>query len=247
MITLPQDSLVPNLSSTVLYDLCEESIKMNLDVLNCSSTVDAIRLLTDRHAAPDRTDKRPLPIAFSVLAFRFFAIATRLLTQDSPVVVFYAPKGNGALEAVRSEARNLLERHEVREEEFLVDYYVCPKKLKLCPLLTMESEADTYAESLEFKDLDKLLAVSSPRRVYFGQVTQAKLGSAEEIIRSRLSVAYQSQLIHRGDQIVIMLNVTGGKSKGIRIYDFDLESRLGLKAYIESPSDVTSSPAESAT
>jgi len=223
-----------NLSKTHLDDLCEKWVQENLHVLSVDNADDALKLLTDRVQKPGRTAKSILPISFSIFALRTFAMIVRELTQKQRVSVFHAPRGNGALDELRREGAIFFRDQEYHHEEYLVDYYVHPIDKKLCPLLTMESEAATDSDSLAFKDLDKLLSVSSPRRIYFGQVRSAILSKAEAVISSRLSSAYQSQVIGRGDQIAIILNIIGGDEAGFKFYSFDVERRLCSENYIHT-------------
>jgi len=230
------------LSRTHLEDLCEKWVQENLDVLGVKNAEEALRLLTERFEKPDRTAEGILSISFSVFALRTFAMIVRELTERQRVCVFHTPRGNGGLEHVKSEGDLFFRDQDYKKEEYLLDYYVCPEGMKLCPLLTMESEAKMDLDSLAFKDLDKLLSVSSPRRIYFGQVRNTILRKAETVISSRLSSAYQSQLIARGDQISIILNVIGGTDPGFKFYSFDVEKRLCSERYIHTTKDVAADP-----
>lgn len=223
-----------NLSRTHLDDLCEKWVQENLKVLGVDNAADALKLLTTQVQNPDRTAKTILPISFSVFALRTFAMIVRELTQKQRVSVYHVPRGNGGLDHLRLDGAVFFSDQDYQNEEYLVDYYVSPVGKKLCPLLTMESEAKTDPDSLAFKDLDKLLSVSSPRRIYFGQIRSAILSNAEAVISSRLSSAYQSQVVSRGDQIAIILNVIGGDEAGFKFYSFDVEKRLCSENYIHT-------------
>ena len=227
-----------DLSRKHIEDMCEDWVQKNLNVLGVQNAADALRLLTERYRRPDRTAEGTLAISLSIFALRTFAMVLRELTQKQCVCVFHTPRGNGGLKHIRSEGRIFFSGNDYRKEEYLLDYYVCPVDNTLCPLLTMESEAKADLESLAFKDLNKLLSVSSPRRIYFGQVRNTSLRDAELVISSRLSSAYQSQLVARGDQISIILNVIGGEQPGFKFYSFDIGKRLSSERYIQTVADL---------
>ena len=106
----------------------------------------------------------------------------------------------------------------LNNREFLVDYYIHPQKHLHCPILTIESESQ---EDGKFFDLSKLLLVSSPRRVYVGNIKTGKLEDAITKIKGILDEALAAGAINSSDQIVLILYKDEGQTTKLRIYDYD--------------------------
>lgn len=100
-------------------------------------------------------------------------------------------------------------------EEFLLDFWGFKEDV-FHTELTAESEARPSAKKgMDTRDLDKLLLVRSPRRLYVGRVNVPKKGNEEKLlltkktIRDRFVMARNSGLLAEGDTFdVVLLQTT---------------------------------------
>lgn len=99
-------------------------------------------------------------------------------------------------------------------KELLLDFIVTSGN-NLDVLLTAESEAVVLGRYDEYRDLDKLLLVSSPYRVFIGRVNVTKSGAMQKVervqkeIETKLKMAVENHILRPTDVIKILLFKTG--------------------------------------
>lgn len=111
--------------------------------------------------------------------------------------------------------------HSFEKGELLLDFLVSRQEI-LEVVLTCESEATPIRKGDDSRDLDKLLLVSSPRRVFVGRVNltktrkQEKPTKAKDMISSRLQVAAAKRILKPDDVFYAVLLQTSVQD-GVRI------------------------------
>lgn len=209
-----------------LDEICTKSLEANLKIWGWDGD-EAHAKMSARLVNNALATTSNLSVAFTFIAVNFFAGVAYQLASDAHV--FTAFKGNSDyLDKLKNHAQVLLGRHKefkYSASEYLVDFYACTGESKLNPLVTMESEAVSENSEFKFHDLDKLLSVSSPRRIYFGQVSECRLDGAKLAISEKLDAAFRSQILLRGDQVEIILLVTDGSAPGFKQFSFDAHNR----------------------
>lgn len=153
------------------------------------------------------------------------AIATRHSSCITDLTVRAAFKGNksgqaggghGGLIALRAHARTTFESIGLRysNEECLVDFLVV-RDDTLMVLLSVESEARPLATGADVHDLDKLLLVSSPWRIYIGRVNVTSTGKdhkvreAQQRTEQRFRLAVERGHVRPGEVFSLVLLRTG--------------------------------------
>lgn len=184
------------------------------------------------HAISRRLQQAAVPvknnhkISFTLLAVYIFAASIYRLTAHAHVRCSFKGKTKSG-GTVRTYASALFGRYDHTSSEYLVDFYASAKNSILCPLLTMESEATVEGKDLDFHDFKKLLSVSSPRRIYLFQCAGGQLKSATAKLSSLLDEAYKSQVLMRGDEVVIIAHVREKGGFKFEIYHADQAHRMG--------------------
>jgi hypothetical protein len=210
-----------------LDEICAKSLDANLSIWGWGAG-DALSKMSEQLTKKASGIGADLPVAFTYIAVNFFAGVAYQLASDAHV--FSAFKGNSDyLDQLKRRAEIFFGKHKdfkYSDKEYLVDFYACTGESKLNPLVTMESEAISESPDFIFHDLDKLLSVSSPRRIYFGKVPASRLEGARSAISEKLDAAYRSQILLRGDQVEIILLVTDGPAPGFKQFSFDAHSRM---------------------
>jgi hypothetical protein len=180
------------------------------------------------------------PTAFTHLAVYLFYATSHQLTPSFSV--FSTLKGNPLyFKKVKTSMRVFFTGKPVgrvyHDKEYLVDFYAASSGKKLAPLLTMESESKIVKKHGKvshaskswnddiFHDFDKLLTVNSPRRIYFGRVSEGFCEEFFEGLSKRMDEAYSSQVLLRGDEIVVVMLVGTNKKNRIEMREYGSHSR----------------------
>ena len=132
-------------------------------------------------------------------------------------------------EFAKAAARTAGLTHE--NNEYVLDFAAF-KKSPLELIVTAESEASVIQDRMDTLDLDKLLLVRSPRRLYVGRVNvtktgdERKLDAAREQIRARCVEAMALGLIAAVDVVdVILLQTTKKKDATFHLGSLDTEKQ----------------------
>jgi hypothetical protein len=156
------------------------------------------------------------------------SLLSMMLPSDGPSLEVRAVfKGNlsgqaggarGGLKDVRDFAEKQLggRGHQLLDEEFLVDFFVSTGD-PLHVWMTVESEARPIASAKDVHDFNKLLAVSSPRRLFLSRVNVTKGGKtdkreeAEAALAERLRIAEEDSRLAAGDLLTVVLLQTSSE------------------------------------
>lgn len=222
-----------------LFDVCTSA----LEAMATTWSVPKEELLNKFHTELVGNGKQAWGVAFTRFAVVFFSAVVRQLSTKATVYAAFRGKSD-YLKSLSQHAEIFLNGTggtcSYTPNEYLVDYYACAGLEKLVPLVTMESEStlltsvdskDTSVSAMaKLHDIDKLLSVSSPRRIYVGK---AKIGAVDgflEAVAERLNQAYRSQVLARGDHFVLMVfvesKVGSTKSHRVEIREFDSLLRM---------------------
>jgi hypothetical protein len=130
--------------------------------------------------------------------------------------------GAGGMDPVENFARKQIKNrgHELVTKEFLVDFLVSsggPDSDPLKVQMTVESEARPIASKDDLHDFNKLLMVSSPRRLFLSRVNVTKGGKtdkreeAEAALAERLRIAEEESRLAAGDLLTVVLLQTSSE------------------------------------
>lgn len=127
--------------------------------------------------------------------------------------------GSGQLADMAEFARRQFEfaGHSFMKEEVLLDYLISGKDI-LEVVMTVESEARPLARAKDMHDLEKLILVTSPNRLYVGRVNLTKGGrthkvqAAKQLIEERLNVAISKHCMARDTVFNVVLLTTSHDS-----------------------------------
>ncbi|WP_296507304.1 hypothetical protein [Rhodoferax sp.] len=226
-----------NRTTDSLYDICEHAI----DCLCTTYQTDRPNLWKTFQSKLTDEATDGWPTSFTDLAVYIFYAVTHQLAPS--FTVYSALKGNPKyFDDVKMHLRVLFNEPENNRKfflkEYLVDFFAASNGYKLAPIATMESESKLMTnckrgsadekgwEFDPFHDFDKLLIVSSPRRVYFGHVSSECLAEYCKELSNRLDEAYRSQTVLRGDEVVVILLVSLKESVEIQLMEFESHRRM---------------------
>ena len=217
--------MASDLSSERLESLVESALEAVGHTLGKppEQLLEAVSKSLSHGNSPTKNNKK---VSFTLIAVYIFAATMYQLSRHAHVRCAFKGKTTSG-GTVRTYASVFFGKYGYVASEYLVDFYACANDKLLCPLLTMESEATAEDKTYSFYDFKKLLSVSSPRRIYLFQCSEARLGKSIESLSKLLDEAYQSQIVLRGDEVVVVAHVKRKKSYSFETYTFDQGARMG--------------------
>jgi hypothetical protein len=121
---------------------------------------------------------------------------------------------------------------EYSESEYVLDF-VAFEKNPIELVASAESEASTIQDPMDTLDLDKLLLVRSPLRIYVGRANVTKTGNAKKLhaaqnqIHQRCTEAHRLGLIQPNDVVcIVLLQTTSAKTEIFHWATFDTTNAL---------------------
>lgn len=169
-------------------------------------------------------------------------LVSRLPSPGQKAVVRAAFKGNtNGQSGGPSDGLNELYKHAeiafstcgatYEKEECLLDFLVTGPDV-LDVLMTVESEAVSISRDADLYDLEKLLLVSAPRRVFIGRVNVTKTGKTDKLEHAKTAVsnlfsqAVQYQRLHVGQTLeVVLLETRHDSARVVHTAEFSLSEQ----------------------